>query len=50
MCDYSHFMQKHNFAVWASASAAQRGFTDVANLRDAIGTCGMNDHALATRR
>lgn len=41
MGDYSHFTHKHRFAVWASARAAQRGFTTVANLRDALEQSGV---------
>ena len=33
---YDHFEHCHRFAVWASARAAQRGFTSVENLRDAL--------------
>ena len=33
---YNHFEHRHRFAVWAAARAAQRGFTDVETLRDAI--------------
>lgn len=41
VCDYSYFTHKHNFAVWASARAAQRGFTSVAVLRDALEQSGV---------
>lgn len=33
---YSEFKHRHNFAVWAAARAAQRGFTNVETLRDAL--------------
>jgi hypothetical protein len=33
---YDYFEHCHRFAVWASARAAQRGFTSVDNLRDAL--------------
>ncbi|MEY4730369.1 MAG: hypothetical protein RL020_1527 [Pseudomonadota bacterium] len=33
---YDHFEHRHRFAVWAGARAAQRGFTTVKNLRDAL--------------
>ncbi|MFQ3857908.1 hypothetical protein ACLK29_18300 [Leptospira kirschneri] len=34
--DYDEFEHRHQFAVWASARAAQRGFTSTAKIRDAI--------------
>jgi hypothetical protein len=33
---YDHFEHRHRFAVWAGARAAQRAFTTVENLRDAL--------------
>ena len=33
---YDHFEHRHRFAVWAGARAAQRAFTSVENLRDAL--------------
>jgi hypothetical protein len=33
---YELLEHRHRFAVWAAARAAQRGFTTVANLRDAL--------------
>jgi hypothetical protein len=38
---YDAFQHRHNFAVWASARAAQRGFTDVATLKEALDDCGI---------
>src|SRR5271166_2576045 len=32
---------RHNFSVWAAARAAQRGFTNVTNLRKALEICGV---------
>jgi hypothetical protein len=33
---YDHFEHRHRFAAWAGARAAQRAFTSVGNLRDAL--------------
>ena len=33
---YEHSEHRHRFAVWAAARAAQRGFTTVEHLRDAL--------------
>ncbi|MCB1582564.1 MAG: hypothetical protein KDI92_05815 [Xanthomonadales bacterium] len=33
---YSEHKHKHNFFAWAAARAAQRGFTSVKNLQDAL--------------
>lgn len=38
---YDHFEHRHRFAVWAAASAAQRGLTSSANLIDAIENSGI---------
>lgn len=38
---YELFTHRHNFAVWAAARAAQRGFTNVSNLRDALESSGI---------
>ena len=40
---YTEFKHKHNFSVWAGARAAQRGFTNVELLRDALDQCGVTD-------
>jgi len=40
---YDLFAHRHNFSVWAAARAAQRGFTSVDNLRDALEQCGITD-------
>lgn len=40
---YDHFEHRHRFAVWAAARAAQRGFTTVVNLKDALERCGIHD-------
>jgi hypothetical protein len=39
---YTEYKHRHNFSVWAAARAAQRGFTNVEMLRDAIEQCGIN--------
>lgn len=39
--EYDHFQHKHNFSVWASARAAQRAFTTVAVLKEALENCGV---------
>lgn len=36
MTTYTLFEHRHRFAVWAGARAAQRAFTSVENLRDAL--------------
>jgi hypothetical protein len=41
--DYDLFRHRHNFAVWAAARAAQRGFTSVAKLKDALECCGIRE-------
>ena len=41
MSSYDHFAHRHNFAVWAAARAAQRGFTTVARLKAALEACGI---------
>jgi hypothetical protein len=33
---YTIDIHRHNFAVWAAARAAQRGFTTVENLKAAL--------------
>ncbi|MEQ1774292.1 MAG: hypothetical protein ABL891_10970 [Burkholderiales bacterium] len=33
---YDHFEHRHRFSVWAAARAAQRAFTSIDNLRDAL--------------
>jgi len=38
---YDLFEHRHNFAVWAAARAAQRGFTNTRNLKDALESCGI---------
>lgn len=38
---YELFTHRHNFAVWAAARAAQRGFTDVPTLRAALEASGI---------
>lgn len=43
MTNYTYFMHKHNFAVWAGARAAQRRFTTVSMLRDAIEQSGVRE-------
>ena len=43
MSNYSYFMHKHNFAVWAGARAAQRGFTTIGMLRCAIERSGVRE-------
>ena len=40
---YSIEQHRHNFSVWAAARAAQRGFTDVNNLRNALEQCGIRE-------
>jgi hypothetical protein len=40
---YDHLEHRHRFAVWAAARAAQRGFTTVVNLKDALEQCGILD-------
>lgn len=42
--DYDHFEHRHRFSVWAAARATQRGFTSVANLRDALKRCEVHDY------
>lgn len=39
---YSEYNHRHNFSVWAAARAAQRGFTNVEMLRDALEQCGID--------
>ena len=39
---YSEYSHRHNFSVWAAARAAQRGFTNVEMLRDALEQCGID--------
>jgi len=34
--EYSNYKHRHNFAIWAAARAAQRGFTNVINLKNAL--------------
>lgn len=41
MRGYELFEHKHKFSVWAAARAAQRGFTNVDNLREALENCGV---------
>lgn len=38
---YDLFTHRHNFAVWAAARAAQRGFTGVQNLKEALEASGV---------
>jgi hypothetical protein len=38
---YDLFTHRHNFAVWAAARAAQRGFTSVQNLKEALEASGV---------
>lgn len=38
---YTLFEHRHRFAVWAGARAAQRAFTSVENLRDALEATGI---------
>jgi len=38
---YDLFTHRHNFAVWAAARAAQRGFTNVQNLKVALEASGV---------
>lgn len=38
---YDLFTHRHNFAVWAAARAAQRGFTNVQNLKEALEASGV---------
>jgi len=38
---YSEYKHRHNFAVWAAARAAQRGFTNIQMLQNAIEQCGI---------
>ena len=39
---YDLFTHRHNFAVWAAARAAQRGFTSVQNLAAALEASGVH--------
>ncbi|HEY4362510.1 MAG TPA: hypothetical protein VGN17_16175 [Bryobacteraceae bacterium] len=41
MTAYDIFEHRHRFSVWAAARAAQRGFTTVAHLRDALEQSGV---------
>ncbi len=43
---YDEFTHKHNFAVWAAARAAQRGFTTVDNLKNALCECGVKEYVM----
>ena len=38
---YDIFQHKHNFSVWAAARAAQRRFTNVETLKEALEQCGV---------
>lgn len=38
---YDLFEHRHNFAVWAAARAAQRGFTNTQNLKEALESSGV---------
>ena len=38
---YDLFTHRHNFAAWAAARAAQRGFTNTENLVGALEQCGV---------
>jgi hypothetical protein len=38
---YGIFEHRHNFSVWAASRAAQRAFTTVGNLKDALEQCGI---------
>lgn len=40
---YSENKHRHNFAVWAAARAAQRGFTNVEMLKEALEQCGIEN-------
>ncbi len=40
---YTIEQHRHNFSVWAAARAAQRGFTNVNNLRNALEQCGIRE-------
>ena len=41
--NYTIEQHKHNFSVWAAARAAQRGFTNLENLRDALEASGIRE-------
>jgi hypothetical protein len=43
---YTIDIHRHNFAVWAAARAAQRGFTTVENLKAALEQCGITEYLL----
>jgi hypothetical protein len=43
---YDLFIHRHNFAVWAAARAAQRNFTNVQNLKDALESSGIQHFLL----
>lgn len=40
--EYSEYSHRHNFSIWAAARAAQRGFTNVEMLRNALERCGID--------
>ena len=42
---YTEHQHRHNFAVWAGARAAQRGFTGVGLLREALEQSGVESFA-----
>lgn len=42
---YTLFTHRHRFAAWAAARAAQRGFTSVGKLVEALEGCGVVDFA-----
>jgi hypothetical protein len=52
MPQYTLFTHRHRFAAWAAARAAQRGFTTVANLVDALEASGVVEfvRAVGSRR
>lgn len=41
--NYTIEQHRHNFSVWAAARAAQRGFTAVKNLRNALESSGVRE-------
>jgi len=43
---YDLFEHRHRFSVWAAARAAQRGFTSVDRLRDALGKTDIREFVL----
>ena len=45
---YTIEIHRHNFAAWAAARAAQRSFTNVDNLKNALEQCGVREFVLNT--